>query len=93
MKLADSDEHSSATNELHGLDYLTKLKLLEVFLNEIKRKELLLAQQQLQQQQHRGGAYSISNYAKRSFLRAMKDSDRKRPGWELAYGRRKRSTF
>lgn len=78
-ELLDSDE--SELNEAVGglahtnLDYISKLKLLELFLNEIKKRQ-----------------HSLYNVKKRSFLRAMKDSERKRPGWELAYGKRKRST-
>ena len=38
--------------------------------------------------------YRIYNILKKKSqnLRSMKDHDKKRPGWELAYGKKKRST-
>ena len=65
---------SSESNSNENLDYATKLKLLELFLNEMNRKE---------------GSY----VNKRGYLRSLGKDDRRRPGWELAYGRRKRSVF
>jgi hypothetical protein len=86
-----NDDQSS---EEFNMDYMTKIKLLELLLNDLKRKNEILASYPL---------FDNSNYKKkrtiftkkglkRNFLRAaVKEGDRRRPGWELAYGKRKRS--
>ena len=86
--LGQDESDESDVIEHNNIDYLAKLKILELFLNDLKRKELLSS-----------GSSSLSA-AKRGFKRNLfsgrsthKDSEKKRPGWELAYGRRKRATF
>ncbi|CAF0808757.1 unnamed protein product [Brachionus calyciflorus] len=69
------DSSESESNELSNTDYVTKLKLLELFLNEMNRRK--------------DDAYDSIN--KRSKIRSLGKDDRRRPGWELAYGRRKRN--
>ena len=61
-------------SDLQNYDTLTKLRALELLLNNLKRKEIL----------------SLPNKRDISKKRA-KDSKKKQPGWELAFGKRKRS--
>lgn len=74
--MLDSDENS--LQELQNLDYIVRLKLLEQLLTDLKKNP----------------SPNVHRFAaeKRNFLRSMKDGERRRPGWELAYGKkRKRS--
>ena len=71
-----------------------KIKVLELYLNGLKREDLLERLSALA-----GSAQEESNESsspsKRSgtteFKKRTRGNDRKRPGWELAYGKKKRS--